>query len=103
MAAFGAMGVREVRAGLAAKEFSAREVAEDALSRIKAVDPQIHAFLEVTEEAAYAQAAKVDEAIAAGRLAEMGPLAGVPVAFKDNMNMEGTHTTCSSRMLENYV
>ena len=55
MAAFGAMGVREVRAGLAAKEFSAREVAEDALSRIKAVDPQIHAFLEVTEEAAYAQ------------------------------------------------
>ena len=99
MAAFGA----EVRAGLAAKEFSAREVAEDALSRIKAVDPQIHAFLEVTEEAAYAQAAKVDEAIATGRLAEMGPLAGVPVAFKDNMNMEGTHTTCSSRMLENYV
>ena len=103
MAAFGAMSVREVREGLAAKEFSAREVAEDALARIKAVDPQIHAFLEVTEEAAYEQAAKVDEAIAAGRLAEMGPLAGVPVAFKDNMNMEGTHTTCSSRMLENYV
>ena len=60
MAAFGAMSVREVREGLAAKEFSAREVAEDALARIKAVDPQIHAFLEVTEEAAYEQAAKVE-------------------------------------------
>ena len=37
------------------------------------------------------------------RLDELGPLAGVPVAFKDNMNLAGTHTTCSSRMLENYV
>ena len=103
MANFATMSVREIQAGLAGKQFSAREVAEDALARIAAVDPQIHAFLEVTEEAAYEQARKVDEAIAEGRLADMGPLAGVPVAFKDNMNMEGTHTTCSSRMLENYV
>ena len=103
MAAFATKGVREIQAGLAAKEFSAREVAEDALARIAAVDPEIHAFLEVTEQAALEQAAKVDAAIAEGRLAEMGPLAGVPVAFKDNMNQLGTHTTCSSRMLENYV
>ncbi len=103
MANFATMSVREIQAGLAGKQFSAREVAEDALARIAAVDPQIHAFLEVTEEAAYEQARKVDEAIAEGRLADMGPLAGVPVAFKDNMNMKGTHTTCSSRMLENYV
>lgn len=103
MANFATMSVREIQAGLAGKQFSAREVAEDALARIAAVDPQIHSFLEVTEEAAYEQARKVDEAIAEGRLAEMGPLAGVPVAFKDNMNMKGTHTTCSSRMLENYV
>ena len=103
MANFATMSVREIQAGLAGKQFSAREVAEDALARIAAVDPQIHAFLEVTEEAAYEQARKVDEAIAEGRLAEMGPLAGVPVAFKDNMNMKGTHTTCSSRMLESYV
>lgn len=103
MANFATMSVREIQAGLAGKQFSAREVAEDALARIAAVDLQIHAFLEVTEEAAYEQARKVDEAIAEGRLADMGPLAGVPVAFKDNMNMKGTHTTCSSRMLENYV
>lgn len=48
-------------------------------------------------------AARVDAAVAAGNLAQAGPLAGVPVAFKDNMNLKGTHTTCSSHMLENYV
>lgn len=46
---------------------------------------------------------KVDAAIAAGTFDACGPLAGVPVAFKDNMNLKGTHTTCSSRMLEDYV
>ena len=45
----------------------------------------------------------MDKAIAEGSFDQMGPLAGVPVAFKDNMNQIGTHTTCASRMLENYV
>ena len=63
----------------------------------------MHAFLELTKDAAFEQAAKIDEALANGTFDEMGPLAGVPVAFKDNMNYEGTHTTCSSLMLENYV
>ncbi|MEG1512926.1 MAG: Asp-tRNA(Asn)/Glu-tRNA(Gln) amidotransferase subunit GatA [Raoultibacter sp.] len=99
---FACMNVREIQAGLAAKTFSAQEVAKDCFARIAAVDPTIHAFLELTEEAAFAQAASVDAAIAAGNLAACGPLAGVPVAFKDNMNQIGTHTTCSSRMLENY-
>ena len=52
---------------------------------------------------AYAAARQVDAAIAAGAFDELGPLAGVPIAFKDNMNLVGTHTTCASRMLENYV
>ncbi|WP_139653534.1 Asp-tRNA(Asn)/Glu-tRNA(Gln) amidotransferase subunit GatA [Raoultibacter phocaeensis] len=97
------MSVRAIREGLAVKEFSAREIAEASIARIGAIDPQIHAFLETTEALALEQAAKLDAAIAAGDLAACGPLAGVPVAFKDNMNQEGTHTTCSSRMLENYV
>ncbi|MBX9033843.1 Asp-tRNA(Asn)/Glu-tRNA(Gln) amidotransferase subunit GatA [Gordonibacter massiliensis] len=101
--AFGAMGVRAIRAGLAAKEFSAREVAESSLARVDAANKDLHAFLETTEQLALEQAAKVDAAVAAGELDACGPLAGVPVAFKDNMNLEGTHTTCSSKMLENYV
>ena len=99
-----ALGVREIQAGLAAREFSAREVARAALDRIAARDQDVHAFLEVTEDLALAAADAVDEALAAGKTpAEIGPLAGVPTAYKDNMNLKGTHTTCASRMLESYV
>ena len=101
--AFAELSVAQIQAGLTAKEFSAKEVAEHSLARIVSADKAVHAFLETTEEAALAAAARVDAAIAAGDIAQAGPLAGVPVAFKDNMNLEGTHTTCSSRMLENYV
>lgn len=101
--AFAELSVAQIQAGLTAKEFSAKEVAESSLARIASADKAVHAFLEITEEAALAAAARVDAAIAAGDIAQAGPLAGVPVAFKDNMNLEGTHTTCSSRMLENYV
>lgn len=101
--AFGELSVAQIQSGLSAKEFSAKEVAEASLSRIASADKAVHAFLETTEEAALAAAARVDAAIAAGDISQAGPLAGVPVAFKDNMNLEGTHTTCSSHMLENYV
>lgn len=97
------MGVRDVRSGLAARAFSAREIAEASLARVRALDGATHAFLETTEQLALAQAAKIDAAVAAGTLDACGPLAGVPVAFKDNMNLTGTHTTCSSQMLANYV
>ena len=100
---FAAMGVREIRAGLASKDFSAREIAESSLARVRALDGATHAFLETTEQLALQQAAALDAAVAAGTLDACGPLAGVPVAFKDNMNLEGTHTTCSSAMLANYV
>lgn len=100
---FGTMDIAAIRSGLAAKEFSAREVAEQSLARIDAVDGTVNAFLEVTPEAALAKADEVDAAIAAGAFDELGPLAGVPMAFKDNMNLAGTHTTCASHMLENYV
>ena len=97
------MSVREIREGLAAKEFSAREVARAALGAIDAHDGEVHAYLQVTEDQALAAADRVDAAVAAGALDELGPLAGVPVAFKDNMNQTGTRTTCASHMLENYV
>lgn len=103
MTAFATMGVGEIRSGLAAREFSAREIAEDALARVAARDGEVHAFLETTEKLALERARVLDEAIAQGRASELGPLAGVPVAFKDNLNLAGTHTTCASRMLENYV
>lgn len=103
MADFATMGVRELQTGLRAKDFSAREVAQAALDRIAARDGEVHAFLEVTDELALDAADKVDSAVAQVSFDGLGPLAGVPIAFKDNMNLEGTHTTCSSKMLESYV
>lgn len=103
MTEFASMGIHDIQSGLAAKEFSAREVAQQCLEHVAVADTEVHAFLEVTEELALAAADKVDDAVAAGNLRECGPLAGVPMAYKDNMNLKGTHTTCSSRMLENYV
>ena len=100
---FGEMSIREIQSGLAAKEFSAAEVARGTFERIAAADEPVHSFLETTEELALDAAARIDKAIAEGRLAEMGPLAGIPVGYKDNMNLTGTHTTCSSNMLRNYV
>ena len=103
MGNFAMMDVASIQAGLRAKEFTAREVAEDALARVAVADAQVHAFLETCPDLAFAAADRVDAAIAAGDLAKAGTLAGIPVAFKDNMNLVGTHTTCASHMLENYV
>ena len=97
------MGIAQIQAGLRAGDFTAREVAEAALAHVKAADEKVHAFLELTEEAAFAAAERIDAAIAAGTFDELGPLAGIPCGFKDNMNQKGTHTTCASHMLENYV
>ncbi|HBT94846.1 MAG TPA: Asp-tRNA(Asn)/Glu-tRNA(Gln) amidotransferase GatCAB subunit A [Coriobacteriia bacterium] len=93
-----------MQAGLAAREFSAREVAEAALASIEELDGQVHAFLEVTAPLALDAADAVDRQLATGKTPrEIGELAGVPIAFKDNMNQRDTHMTCSSRMLKDFV
>ena len=101
MTQFQDMGVKQINEGLKAGEFSARELTDAAFAAIEARDKDVHAFLELTPELAYQQADKIDAAIAAGEA--LGVLAGVPTAFKDNMNQVGTHTTCASKMLETYV
>lgn len=93
--AFSELSVAEIQVGLVAKEFSAQEIAKNSFKRIAATDSSVHAYLETTENLALEAAARVDAAIAAGDLSQAGPLAGVPVAFKDNMNLKGTHTTLS--------
>src|SRR3954447_18359357 len=86
----------ETRAAIEAGEASAVEVTQAHLDRIAAVDGKVHAFLHVDAEGALAQAKRVD----AGELT--GPLAGVPLALKDVMTMEGIPTTCGSRILEGW-
>ena len=97
------LSASEVSALVTSKEISARELVRTMLDRIDALDGAIHAYNEVTPDLALAAADKLDKKIAGGATAdELGELAGVPVAFKDNMNLVGTHTTCSSKMLEGF-
>jgi len=86
----------QVRAG----ERSAQEVVQRHLDALARIDPELHAFVTVLEDQALAAAAAVDTVVAAGR--DPGPLAGVPVAVKDNMCTRGVRTTCSSRILEHW-
>ena len=95
------MGIAEWREKLGRGEVSARELTEAALARAQAVEPQVHAFLEVCTERALADADRIDAARAAGE--PLPPLAGIPVAIKDNLCTRGIRTTCSSRMLETFV
>jgi len=95
------MAIAEWRQQLKLGEVSARELIDHKLARIAAVDPTLHAYLDVTADRARADANRIDEARAAGE--DLPPLAGVPLAIKDNLCTKGIRTTCSSRMLENFV
>ena len=84
-----------------AKEITAVEAAEAALDAIKSKEEKINGFVTVDEEGALRRAAEVQQKIDEGKLS--GPLAGVPIAIKDNMCTEGLKTTCSSKILYNYI
>jgi aspartyl-tRNA(Asn)/glutamyl-tRNA(Gln) amidotransferase subunit A len=78
----------------------ASDVVERHLAEIEQREPEIHAFNAVLADEARARAAEVDDGVSVGR--DMGPLAGVPVALKDNMCTRGIPTTCSSRILDGW-
>ena len=100
MASLDTLSAAQIAAGVAAGDFTATEVAHAALDAIEARDGAVQAFLQVAPELALAAAARIDADRAAGK--PLPPLAGVPLAVKDNMMLTGTRTTCASRMLENY-
>jgi aspartyl-tRNA(Asn)/glutamyl-tRNA(Gln) amidotransferase subunit A len=93
-------GAAALAAAVRAGERSARTVVEEALERVATADGDLHAFVYVMGDEARKEADAVDAAVAAGR--DPGPLAGVPVALKDNLCVRGVPTTCSSRILEGW-
>src|SRR5690242_8456443 len=86
---------------LALKKISARELAADYYKRIDARNPELNAYLTLSQDRAYAQADRVDALVAAGK--PLPPLAGVPIAVKDVISTRGVRTTCGSKILENYI
>ena len=93
--------IATVRDALLTKRTSARELTNEFYARIERRNPELNAFLALCPERAYAQADRVDAAVAKGQT--LPPLAGVPVAIKDVISTEGVRTTCGSKILENYT
>ena len=93
--------IDSVRRAIAERQTTASALAQDFYTRIRQEDPEIGAFLTLSEERAFAQAARIDQMAAAG--APLPPLAGVPVAIKDVMVTRGVRTTAGSKILENFV
>lgn len=93
--------IRALHRQLVTKERSAEEIAREYLERLAQLEPQLKSFITVTEELALQQAKAVDARIRAGEA--IGPLAGIPLAVKDNLCTQGIRTTCASRMLEGFI
>ena len=83
------------------RQISVPEAVKASLEQIQKEEDNIHAFVTVEEEKALSEAQKVQEQIERGTLC--GPLAGVPIAIKDNLCTEGIRTTCSSRILSSFI
>ncbi len=94
------MTAHEARGLLDRGEVSSVELTQAVLDRIHEVEDKVKAFVTVTDELALEQARRADERIASG---DAQPLTGVPMQLKDNMCTRGVATTCSSRMLQNFV
>ena len=93
--------ISSVRDALTAKKISARELTDDYFGRIERKNSELNAFLTLSKDRAYKQAAAVDGLVAKG--SSLPRLVGVPIAVKDVLSTEGIRTTCGSKILENYI
>lgn len=98
---FREISITELQRRYRAAETSVTQVVASVLDRIESEDSRLHAFVSLTRERAMARARQTDNLLASGQ--PLPPLAGVPVAVKDNMHIQGVPTTCSSKILEGYL
>jgi aspartyl-tRNA(Asn)/glutamyl-tRNA(Gln) amidotransferase subunit A len=101
MSAQTSWSVAGVREALANKKVSAKELASEFYVRIEKRNPELNAYLTLSPERAYEQAARIDAAVSRGEA--LPALAGVPIAVKDVISTTGVRTTCGSKILETYV
>jgi aspartyl-tRNA(Asn)/glutamyl-tRNA(Gln) amidotransferase subunit A len=98
---FSKLTIKTAREGLMKKEFSAVELVNFYLDKIKKENKEINDFLEITEKLATEQAKKADDKIA--RREKIGEIEGIPIAVKDTILVEDQRCTAGSRILENYI
>ncbi|KAI0559901.1 glutamyl-tRNA(Gln) amidotransferase [Gracilaria domingensis] len=99
--ALASQSINDIAKSIRSRETSASQVLQQSLSRIESVEPHVSAFLTIDAQLAQAQAAKIDEQVAQGK--DPGPLAGVPIAIKDNLSTKGIPTTAASRILDGFI
>ncbi len=95
------MTAHEIREAYDQKKLTVTEVTRAFLDNIKSKDGDIKAYITVCEDEAMKQATELQKMFDEGK--QLGPLAGIPIAIKDNICTKGIKTTCASRMLENFV
>ena len=93
--------VHELKEKLANKEITISEITKAYADRINEKEPEVGAFVTTYCDEAIEKAKEIEEKVASGEI--KGDLAGIPIGIKDNINVKGTKTTCSSKMLENFV
>jgi aspartyl-tRNA(Asn)/glutamyl-tRNA(Gln) amidotransferase subunit A len=93
--------LRSAQEMLRSKQVSSVELTQAMLDRIRQIDPQIQAYMTVTDDLALEQARRADERLASGE--NVTPLTGIPFGVKDCLSTKGVRTTCSSKILENYI
>ncbi|MGD0499194.1 MAG: amidase [Bryobacteraceae bacterium] len=95
------MTIREAAESLRRRQVSSEELAAAAIARIERLNPALNAFITVTAEEALRRARQADSELAAGR--DLGPLHGIPIAYKDLFATRGVRTTSGSKIYENHV
>ena len=83
------------------RQISVLDVVKHVFDQIEKKEDKVHAYLDLYKKEAYARAKQVEKGIMDGTYT--GPLAGIPIAIKDNICIKGKKTTCASKILENFV
>ncbi|MCL0100707.1 Asp-tRNA(Asn)/Glu-tRNA(Gln) amidotransferase subunit GatA [Peptococcaceae bacterium] len=95
------MSIQELHELITDKKISCEELVNSIYERIESIENKIQAYITLTKDKAVEKARVVDKKIASGE--KISPIAGIPIAIKDNICTEGIRTTCASKMLENFV